>query len=163
MKEVRFKVNEQFIDDIIKVKDHISQGLAIDHQQKNIVIELIDVLLDSLDTKKIEASDVFSVDKGKHEIRYHGKLINFTVAEYDVLNLLILRNGDIVSREDIKKKVKSIDYNSSKKSLDVLIGRIRTKLNDKKIIKSIRGVGYKLSILQTTSNNDLLEDLIKLV
>jgi two-component system OmpR family response regulator len=44
--------------------------------------------------------------------------------------------------------VESIKYESSYKSIDVLIGRVRTKIEvdtkKPKFILSIRGVGYKL-------------------
>ena len=53
-----------------------------------------------------------------------------------------------ISREEILTNVDSIKYESTYKSIDVLIGRVRNKIEDNsrkpRYIHSIRGVGYKL-------------------
>jgi len=50
----------------------------------------------------------------------------------------------VVSREDLIHNVSAINEDSSNKSIDVMMGRIRNKLGDKALIESIRGIGYKL-------------------
>ena len=61
---------------------------------------------------------------------------------------MIQKSGFVISREELLSNVDSIKYESSYKSIDVLIGRVRSKIevNSKKPkhIISIRGVGYKL-------------------
>jgi two-component system OmpR family response regulator len=56
--------------------------------------------------------------------------------------------GFVVSRQELLSNVDSIKYESSYKSIDVLIGRVRAKTEENtknpKYILSIRGVGYKL-------------------
>ncbi len=95
-----------------------------------------------------EQEKVFVVDREKMEIYKKGKPINLTNAEFYIIEYLIQRAGYAVSREELLINVESIKYESSYKSIDVLISRIRNKIekNSKKpkYIISLRGVGYKL-------------------
>lgn len=95
-----------------------------------------------------QKSKIFEVDEDKIEITKNGEVLHLTNAEYNILAYLIKKSGYAISREELLLNVESIKYESSYKSIDVLIGRIRQKieLNHKKpeYIISIRGVGYKL-------------------
>ena len=95
-----------------------------------------------------EKSKQFILVEEKHEIRKDNKVLNLTNAEYHILAYLIRKSGFAVSREEILLNVEAIKYESSFKSIDVLISRIRSKIeiNPKKpeYIQSLRGVGYKL-------------------
>ena len=84
----------------------------------------------------------------KHTITLKDTPLNLTVAEYDILRYLIKKEGGAISREELIYNCNSINEESTNKSIDVIIGRIRTKLGenpkDPKYIQAIRGVGYKL-------------------
>lgn len=84
----------------------------------------------------------------EHIITLKGKPLNLTVAEYDILSYLIKKEGGAISREELIYNCDAISEDSTNKSIDVIIGRIRTKLGenpkDPKYIHAIRGVGYKL-------------------
>jgi len=88
------------------------------------------------------------VYEDKNEIMFKGEALTLTKAEYGILKYLIQKEGNVVSREDLIYNVESISEDSTNKSIDVLIGRVRQKLGDSpknpKYIISIRGVGYKL-------------------
>ncbi len=90
-----------------------------------------------------EHSD-FSLDEGSMEIRYKSKLLDLTNAEYGILAYMIRKQGFVISREDLIHNVAAINEESSNKSIDVMVGRIRNKIGDKALIESIRGIGYKL-------------------
>jgi two-component system OmpR family response regulator len=91
---------------------------------------------------------IFTFDESKMEIYKNNTLIELTNAEYFILQYMIQKSGFVISREELLSNVDSIKYESSYKSIDVLIGRVRSKIevNSKKPkhIISIRGVGYKL-------------------
>ena len=97
---------------------------------------------------KQESKKLFSCDETKMEISKSDTLLNFTNAEYAIFSYMIKKSGYPISREEILLNVDSIKYESNIKSIDVLIGRIRIKIeeNPKKpqYLVSIRGVGYKL-------------------
>lgn len=90
----------------------------------------------------------FVLDEGGQQIIYQNAPLKLTRAEYEILSLLIERKEHVVSREDLIDSVPSIREESSKRSLDVLIGRIRQKIGENprhpEILLSVRGIGYKL-------------------
>ena len=90
-----------------------------------------------------EPSD-FKLDGAAMQIRYKNRPLDLTNAEYGILSFMIKKQGMVVSREDIIHNVSAINEDSSNKSIDVMVGRIRTKLGDKSLIESVRGIGYKL-------------------
>ena len=90
-----------------------------------------------------ELSD-FSLDTESMEIRYKNNLLDLTNAEYGILAFMIKKQGFVISREDLIHNVSAINEESSNKSIDVMVGRIRNKIGDKALIESIRGIGYKL-------------------
>ncbi len=93
-------------------------------------------------------TSIFECDVERHEIRKNGKLINLTNAEFEIMAYFIKRAGFAICREEILTNIKSINYESSLKSVDVLVGRLRAKIEDDaknpKYIVSLRGIGYKL-------------------
>ena len=95
-----------------------------------------------------EPMRIFTLDSDKHEIKKEEKLIYFTNAEFEIMAYFIKKQGLLISREEILTNVESINYESSLKSIDVMIGRLRAKIevNPKqpKHMISIRGLGYKL-------------------
>lgn len=99
-------------------------------------------------TSPLNKKQIFTFDESKMEIYKEGELLDLTNAEYFILQYMIQKNGFVVSREELLSNVESIKYESSYKSIDVLIGRVRAKIEEDtkkpKYILSIRGVGYKL-------------------
>ena len=92
---------------------------------------------------------IFAFDEEKKEITKNGKYIKLTAGEYEVLLLLLKREGFIVSREDIfeNSDILNQDYESSG-SLAVIINRIRHKIEENpkepQFLHTIRGMGYKV-------------------
>ena len=91
-----------------------------------------------------EVPSDFKVDDAAMQIRYKGRSLDLTNAEYGILYFMIKKQGMVVSREGIIHNVSAINEDSSNKSIDVMVGRIRAKLGDKSLIESVRGIGYKL-------------------
>lgn len=89
----------------------------------------------------------FRIDEKRHEIYYNNEALTLTPAEYEILTYLIKQHSFSVSREQLVYNCKSLKDKDSK-SLDVIIGRLRTKIGDNskspKHIFSVRGIGYKL-------------------
>ena len=95
-----------------------------------------------------ELKTTFKINSEKLEIKKFGNIIEFTNAEYHIMEYLISKAGYAVSREELLLNVESIKYESSYKSIDVLISRIRNKIEENvkkpQYILSLRGIGYKL-------------------
>ncbi len=76
-------------------------------------------------------------------IYYRDKALRLTPAEFEILSQLVRTPGIAVSREQLIN-ASSVMSDSSQKSLDVIISKIRAKLGDPKRIQAVRGIGYKL-------------------
>jgi len=89
----------------------------------------------------------FRVDEKRHQIFLKEEALNLTPAEYEILSYMIKQNGYSISREQLVYNCNSLKDKGSK-SLDVIMGRLRTKIGDSsknpQYIHSVRGIGYKL-------------------
>lgn len=90
---------------------------------------------------------LFKVDEKRHQIYYKDEPLSLTPAEYEILSYLVSQHGFSISREQLVHHCKSLKDKGSK-SLDVIIGRLRTKIGESSKspahIHSVRGIGYKL-------------------
>lgn len=90
----------------------------------------------------------FSYDKSTFKISFKEQDLNLTHAEYEVMLCLLKNKNGVVSREQIVNECETLS-DSYSKSLDVIIGRLRSKIGDDAknptYIHSIRGLGYKIS------------------
>jgi len=89
----------------------------------------------------------FSIDEERHIIKRGKNELRLTMAEYDIVSYMLKKEGFVISREELLLNIGSIKYESSLKSIDVIMGRIRQKISDDpkkpRFILSVRGVGYK--------------------
>ncbi|WP_428739233.1 response regulator transcription factor [Sulfurimonas sp.] len=89
----------------------------------------------------------FIIDEVRQEITKNGLLLTLTPAEYEVLAYFIKKDRHVITREELLLNINSIRYESSLKSIDVLMGRIRSKIGDNpknpEYLLAIRGQGYK--------------------
>ena len=94
-----------------------------------------------------KSKDDFELFEDSMQIKFNGKLLDLTRAEYGILRFFIKHKNCVISRSELILNIDCINEDSSNKSIDVIVGRIRNKLGDNpkkpKYIHSIRGVGYK--------------------
>lgn len=97
--------------------------------------------------KPIEKPKDLSLFEDQMRISLKNKDLHLTAAEYGILAYLMKKEGGVVSREELIYNIEAISEETSNKSIDVIIGRIRNKLGenskDPTYIHAIRGVGYK--------------------
>lgn len=107
----------------------------------------IDAIMRRIHPSLVKKSFVFAVDEERHEISRHGCVLRLTPAEYDIVSYMIKKERVAISREELLMNIGSIKYESSLKSIDVIMGRIRQKIGDDpknpRYIISVRGIGYK--------------------
>ncbi len=103
----------------------------------------------TVEEKADKKEELFVADPNAREIRFKGKSLELTAAEYDILGMLLQHKNGSVSREQLLYESEHIDDDSSIKNIDVIISRIRQKIAkfdaDNIYIKPIRGVGYLLT------------------
>lgn len=86
---------------------------------------------------------------GARLARVNGKRLDLAPREYDLLEFLLRRSGEAVSRSEILARVWGLDFATDSHVLAVYIGYIRRKLEAAgapDMIRSVRGVGYALDI-----------------
>jgi two-component system, OmpR family, response regulator len=70
--------------------------------------------------------------------------VELTAREWLVLECLVRRTGQIVSKERVQQAVASPDQDITPNAVEVQISRLRAKLGDAAVIRSLRGLGYRL-------------------
>jgi two-component system OmpR family response regulator len=101
---------------------------------------------DSFLKAELETHSRFIVDDESTQISFDAEILKLTLAEYQILKLLIKRTGQTVSREEIANSIDSHRFDSGVESINILIGRIRKKLDPSKFntfIQTVRGIGYR--------------------
>jgi two-component system copper resistance phosphate regulon response regulator CusR len=87
------------------------------------------------------------IDPRKHKVTRSGTSVTLTPKEFALLLFLASSAGDIVSRTEIVEHVWDINFDTGTNVVDVMMRRLRAKVDDpfeKKLIHTIRGVGYVL-------------------
>lgn len=95
--------------------------------------------------KQTLKSNDLVLDIKKHEFYKNGTLIELTNKEFDIMKLLLQKEGEVISRDDLFNSIWGNDTLESR-TIDMHIKSLRKKINDNegKIIKSVYGIGYKL-------------------
>lgn len=85
------------------------------------------------------------IDLVGHKVTLHGEEINLTLTEFKLLHELFTHLDAVQSREHLRRAALSHDYVTDR-TIDVHIASLRQKLGEiGKNIKTIRGVGYKMT------------------
>ncbi len=87
------------------------------------------------------------IDTRHHRATRHGVPLNLTPKEFLLLTHLARAGGEVVSRKEIAEHVWDIDFNTDTNVVDVVVRRLRAKVDDpfkRKLVRTIRGVGYAL-------------------
>lgn len=87
------------------------------------------------------------VDQNKRAAYYHGKDMELTSTEYELLLLFVSHNGKVLSRDEIMQDTRGISWMSFDRSVDVMVSRLRNKFKslggkNEKVIKTVHSVGY---------------------
>jgi len=95
----------------------------------------------------LEISGLMTIDPAKHEVVVKGQKIQLTVTEFLILRLLAEKPGWVFSRKKILDTLWKDEKDVFDRTVDVHIKNLRDKLGPAgKLVKNIRGVGYKLEI-----------------
>ncbi len=86
------------------------------------------------------------IDTNRQNVYIDDSLIQLTSAEYKILELFIKNPGKVLSRDRLLDEIRGIEWDIYNRSIDVLISRIRQKLDDNpknpRFIKTVWGSGY---------------------
>lgn len=86
-----------------------------------------------------------ALDPDRREVTVGGSPIALTAREFDVLALLMMHAGTVLTRERIAHEALGYEYVGDTNNVDVHIAHLRAKIEDAggaRIIQTVRGVGY---------------------
>lgn len=99
---------------------------------------------------KGEVNSDFMINKDEMKIYFKGQRLELTRAEFEIMTLFLNKPGMIFSRKSIVESCNALKKANDSKSIDVIIGRLRSKIGDSskgaKYIVAVRGRGYRLDI-----------------
>lgn len=87
------------------------------------------------------------MDLLKHEVTRAGEKIELPAKEFALLELMMRNSGAVISKTTILERVYDYNFDPQTNVVDVLVCRLRNKVDkdfDKKMIQTVRGMGYVL-------------------
>ena len=96
--------------------------------------------------EKIRIADL-EMDTRRHKATRAGTALNLTAKEFLLLAHLVRSAGETVSRGEIAEHVWDINFATNTNVVDVMVRRLRAKVDDPfktKLIHTVRGAGYVL-------------------
>jgi DNA-binding response OmpR family regulator len=84
------------------------------------------------------------IDEGTYTARVHGKALNLTYKEFELLKFLAGSPDHVFTREQLLAEVWGYDYFGGTRTVDVHVRRLRAKLGSdyEGLIRTVRNVGY---------------------
>lgn len=92
------------------------------------------------------------LDTRRRRVMRSGRRIDLTNKEFLLLELLLRRSGEVLSRSEIASQVWDMNFDSDTNVVDVAVRRLRAKVDDNfdvKLIQTVRGMGYVLEPIST--------------
>jgi DNA-binding response OmpR family regulator len=97
------------------------------------------------DVGTINSSGVV-IDESSYSAKVHGKPLDLTYKEFELLKFLAQHPGRVFSRDQLLSEVWGYDYFGGSRTVDVHIRRLRAKLGDLEgLISTVRNVGYRFN------------------
>ena len=85
----------------------------------------------------------------KRRVTRSGQRIDLTAKEFNLLELMLRRPGEVLSRSLIASHVWDMNFDSDTNVIDVAVRRLRAKVDepfDPKLIRTVRGMGYVIEV-----------------
>lgn len=96
--------------------------------------------------------DTVELDTRSQTLRVDSAGVELTAYEYKVIEYLMLNAGEVVSKATLGEHVYGEDLDPDSNVLEVLIGRVRRKLDpngDLKPVETLRGRGYRFALARS--------------
>ena len=90
--------------------------------------------------------DGLVVDPVTRSVLRQGEVVELTSTEFDLLHLLAREPGKVFSRDDILNTLRGTDAELYTRAVDLVVSRLRKKLEPLEAIKTLRNAGYTLAL-----------------
>lgn len=85
-----------------------------------------------------------SINITEHTVTCQGRPIELTLKEFLLLQELAQHRGKVLTRSYLLDKIWGYEYEGETRTVDVHIRHLRSKLSEEELIKTVRGMGYKI-------------------
>ncbi len=95
-----------------------------------------------------------SLDTRSQVVTAGERVVDLTSFEYRILQFLMLRAGEVISKTELTERLYEQDFERDSNVIEVLIGRLRRKLDpqgEQHPIETLRGRGYRLALPRAES------------
>jgi two-component system response regulator PhoP len=89
------------------------------------------------------------LDTRSQTVAVQGQPVDLTTFEYRILEHLMLRAGEVISKGELTERLYDQDFERDSNVIEVLVGRLRRKLDPDdrlKPIETLRGRGYRFAL-----------------
>ncbi len=90
-----------------------------------------------------------TLDTARQQLKIEGKEIELTGYEYRIIEHLMMRAGEVISKSELTDRLYDQDFERDSNVIEVFIGRLRKKMdpdNNLKPIETLRGRGYRFAL-----------------
>ncbi len=94
-------------------------------------------------------ADPVVLDMQKQDVKVDGTSIELTSFEYKILEYLMVRAGEVISKTELTERLYDQDFERDSNVIEVFIGRLRKKLDPENTIhpiETLRGRGYRFAL-----------------
>jgi OmpR family response regulator RpaB len=90
--------------------------------------------------------DGLVLDPATRSVLRQGQALELTSTEFDLLHLLAREAGKVFSRDDILNHLRGHEVDLYTRAVDIVVSRLRKKLEPLDCIKTLRNAGYSLAL-----------------
>ena len=90
--------------------------------------------------------DGLEIDIDKRSVTRLGALVDLTGTEFELMALLASHPGKVFSRDDILNRLRGHEADLYTRAVDIVVSRLRKKLEPLDCIKTLRNAGYALAV-----------------
>ena len=90
--------------------------------------------------------DGLRIDAARRSVQCLGRDVDLTGTEFDLLHLLARESGRVLSRDDILNQLRGHEAELYTRAVDIVVSRLRKKLEPLDCIKTLRNAGYSLAL-----------------
>ncbi|HRW71552.1 MAG: response regulator transcription factor [Burkholderiaceae bacterium] len=90
--------------------------------------------------------DGLTLEPATRSVRRLGEPVELTSTEFDLLHLLARSPGKVFSRDDILAALRGHEADLYTRAVDIVVSRLRRKLEPLEAIKTLRNAGYTLAL-----------------
>jgi two-component system OmpR family response regulator len=135
----------EVMDRVVGLEMGADDYLPKPFEPRELVARIQNILKRSGDSQVLEVYEVgdLMVDLNRKLVEKAGRAIDITSNELALLTLLIQNQHKVFSRDEIMQALRGIDADIYSRAIDVLVSRLRHKLQRAELIRTVRGAGYQ--------------------